>query len=549
MLLDWACTPTTLYLGEWIKLEDIYSGLFIQECYLHFQQMENRRKGDRQPVRRKVLCGFLFFALLNLLVWLPLFIFSTGSLSQFDNYVSAGSLSVQLNGFPRLYEAASADYISPILPTDTWSVLAQTNPALALLPATSTNDYMRELQFVRLPRSSQELWKISPPAEAELLGLLEGRAKQTPQAAQADAEAAAAPVEAASVAATAVEMTLRFSFGTQDGSVNDGAVVHALSGEEKRQMAEIIRGNRTALRLQEVLPSIIRISTTKEVTPLLSSGDILGDCVLTFNQLGDGVSTNNTTPPPDTDGSAFVPLMTTAVGWWDFTCGSAARGCGTALEPLGPAAAVVEEDPVTGQPEPGCNPSIYTISSEKVRVYVCVCVCLVVLAFEQTDSDVMIQLHTRSPRQSTNKPTDDRLLLLALLRDHRPLLHGRAGHRALRAHVRHEQEVRHHLRRSAPRGGAQGALRDHLPGAHVQEPRARGGALPRAHRRVQKTAAAVHADGAVSTLAAGGGRRGGGEVVLRRAGGEGAEEVPVVWCEGVLNGYFFIYRKRAKQVI
>jgi hypothetical protein len=351
MLLDWACTPTTLYLGDWIKLEDIYSGLFIQECNLHFQQFENRRKGDRQPVRRKVLCGFLFFALLNLLVWLPLFIFSTGSLSQFDNYVSAGSLSVQLNGFPRLYEAAYADYISPILPTDTWSVLAQTNPALALLPATSTNDYMRELQYVRLPRSSQELWRISPPAEAELLGMLEGRP-------QANANGGAGG-EAASVAGGAVEMTLRFSFGTQDGSINDGAVVHPLSPEEKRGMAEIIRGDRTALRLQGVLPSIIRISTTKEVTPLLASGDIRADCVLTFNKLGD-----------DEAGAAADPATTLAVGavgWWDLTCGSAARGCGTALEPQGAAAAAVEEDPVTGQPEPGCNPSVYTISSEKVR--------------------------------------------------------------------------------------------------------------------------------------------------------------------------------------
>lgn len=362
MLLDWACTPTTLYLGEWIKLEDIYCGLFIQECNLHFMEVENRRKGDRQPVRRKVLCGFLFFALLNLIVWLPLFVFSTGSLSQFDNYVSAGSLSVQLNGFPKLYEAASADYISPMLPTETWSLLAQTNPALALLPATSSNDYMRELQFVRLPRSSQELWKISPPAEAELLGVLEGRQALT------NATGGAAATEAASVVSTAVQMTLRFSFGTQDGSINDGALVHPLSAEEKLGMAEIIRGDRTALRLQGVLPSIIRISTTKEVTPLLASGDVLSDCVLTFNNLG---TTDATAPPEGAEADPAAALTTAAVGWWDFTCGSAAQGCSTALEPQGAASASVAEDPATGQPEEGCNPSIYTISSEKVRA-VCV---------------------------------------------------------------------------------------------------------------------------------------------------------------------------------
>lgn len=68
MLLDWTCTPTTLYLGEWIKLEDIFSGLYIGACNLHFMECEQRRKGQPQPLCRKWGTGFLFFALLNLLV-------------------------------------------------------------------------------------------------------------------------------------------------------------------------------------------------------------------------------------------------------------------------------------------------------------------------------------------------------------------------------------------------------------------------------------------------------------------------------------------------
>ena len=360
MLLDWTCTPTTLYLGEWIKLEDIYAGIFVIECNLDFQRLENRKKGDKQPARRKWLCGFLFFALLNLLIWLPLFVFSTGSLSQFENYVKMGSLSVQLNGFPMLYEAASADYISPLLPPETWSSLAQVNPALALLPATSTNDYMRELQFVRLPRSSQELWKISPPAEADLLTVLEGRANMS---------------DSVSAMNNQAEMTLQFAFGTQDGSVNQGKLVHPLAREEKQQLAEIIRGTRTSLRLQAVLPSVIRISTTKEVTPLVATGDILADCMLAFTMLGDEVSSaGDGTDPTSMLGGGGAPPggtgntnFTTAVaGWWDLTCGNAAAGgCANPLEPRGQDAATVPLNPETGEPEPGCNPSVYTISSEK----------------------------------------------------------------------------------------------------------------------------------------------------------------------------------------
>ena len=360
MLLDWTCTPTTLYLGEWIKLEDIYAGIFVIECNLDFMRLENRKKGDKQPARRKWLCGFLFFALLNLLIWLPLFVFSTGSLSQFENYVKMGSLSVQLNGFPMLYEAASADYISPLLPPGTWSSLAQVNPALALLPATSTNDYMRELQFVRLPRSSQELWKISPPAEADLLTVLEGRANTS--------------TDSVSAQSNRVEMTLQFAFGTQDGSINQGKLVHPLAQEEKQQLAEIIRGTRTSLRLQAVLPSVIRISTTKEVTPLVATGDILADCMLAFTKLGDEVSSagDGTDPTSMLGGGGASPggtgnsFTTAVVGWWDLTCGNAAAGgCANPLEPRGQAAATVPLNPETGEPEPGCNPSVYTISSEK----------------------------------------------------------------------------------------------------------------------------------------------------------------------------------------
>lgn len=351
MLLDWTCTPTTLYLWEWIKLEDIYAGIFVTECNLDFMRFENRKKGDKQPARRKWLCGFLFFALLNLLIWLPLFVFSTGSLSEFGNHVKMASLSVQLNGFPMLYEAASADYISPLLPPETWSSLAQVNPALALLPATSTNDYMHELQFVRLPRSSQELWKISPPAEADLLTVLEGRADM--------------PTDSVSATNNQVEMTLQFAFGTQDGSVNQGELVHPLAQEEKQQLTDIIRGTRTSLRLQAILPSVIRILATKEVTPLISTGDILADCMLAFTRLGDeDVSAGTEADPISMLGGGNT---TTAVtGWWDFTCGNAAAGgCASPLDPRGQDAATVPLNPETGEPEPGCNPSVYTISSEK----------------------------------------------------------------------------------------------------------------------------------------------------------------------------------------
>jgi len=316
MMLDWTCTSTTLYLGEWIKVEDISSGIFICECNLNWMQAEKRKKGQPQPTVRKWRTGFLFFVLLNLLVWLPLFIFSTGSLSNIENSVVAGSLSVAINGFPTLYAASTAEYISGYLPSSTWDQLVQEKPALALLPATSTADYVKELQYLRMPPASQEMWSISPPAEADLLRTLQSSADD-------------------------VTLTLNFRFGTSDTSVSQGGVAHRLNPQEKADLAQVITGNRTSVPLTNVLPTLVRIASTKEVSPLLET--VNKDCVLSFNTIKNS--------------SRGI------VGWWGFNCGSAISGCGDAniQQVVGNQASIVIAENEGGT----CEPSYYTISSQK----------------------------------------------------------------------------------------------------------------------------------------------------------------------------------------
>ena len=40
-ILDWACTPTTLRLIEWLKLEDIRAWLYRRECDLRSRVRRN----------------------------------------------------------------------------------------------------------------------------------------------------------------------------------------------------------------------------------------------------------------------------------------------------------------------------------------------------------------------------------------------------------------------------------------------------------------------------------------------------------------------------
>lgn len=46
-VLDWSCTPTTLKLFDWLKLEDITTSLYFVTC--DRKAREGRQLGDRQP--------------------------------------------------------------------------------------------------------------------------------------------------------------------------------------------------------------------------------------------------------------------------------------------------------------------------------------------------------------------------------------------------------------------------------------------------------------------------------------------------------------------
>lgn len=56
-VLDWSCTPTTLKLFDWLKLEDISTSLYFVTCDRYGR--EGRRLGQRQP-RYMKFCQVMF---------------------------------------------------------------------------------------------------------------------------------------------------------------------------------------------------------------------------------------------------------------------------------------------------------------------------------------------------------------------------------------------------------------------------------------------------------------------------------------------------------
>ncbi|KAL0225963.1 hypothetical protein P9112_013287 [Eukaryota sp. TZLM1-RC] len=72
-LLDWSLTTTALEFNYWMRIEDIYSSLFLIKCRRLSTAKRGRNFGDPQPKFDKFSQGFLLFFGLTLLLCLPLF--------------------------------------------------------------------------------------------------------------------------------------------------------------------------------------------------------------------------------------------------------------------------------------------------------------------------------------------------------------------------------------------------------------------------------------------------------------------------------------------
>lgn len=323
MLLDWTCTKTTLFLREWMILEDISTHLFLTMTDIHFRREDANPRGLVQPAWRKILVGFLLFAALCIIVWFPLVLFSS-AVSVLDFPVTTVSLTLGLPGFPALYEInhpalLTEQSVSALEPSGAESATqycfqrpyrpslqcmhydlgldAADNAALAGTVqesnlATYRDEFRDEIQKVELFADSGRMWGISPPSRAALERMLRRPPDRVP---------------------TSLQMTLKFTRQTLEGSVF-GATAQSerhfrtpdLAASFRDELAGLLNGTKQSVALPHMVPRILRIYSTDEIEPLprsfgLGTDQSWTNCTLTSNYTGNSE-----------DGRE----------WWSFSCDS-----------------------------------------------------------------------------------------------------------------------------------------------------------------------------------------------------------------------------------
>lgn len=167
VLLDYACTDSSLDLFDWLKLENINRELFRvnvrNDTYRAYHPF-----GEPQPRWKKVIVqgGGLFLLLLSIIL-VPFFVFSTSNPQVGVNPVHAASLNITVSArdgtatFPVFY----GGYQKYIGVPETWRELGTNTSAPPV-------NYPAQVQEVCLAPDSDRVWAPPPPRLAAFKGVV-----------------------------------------------------------------------------------------------------------------------------------------------------------------------------------------------------------------------------------------------------------------------------------------------------------------------------------------------------------------------------------------
>lgn len=108
-LLDWTVHETTLRFLDWMKLEDIYSSLYMTKCKREKEKKENFL--EKRGKVEKLTQGFLVFVGILALLWFPLFLLSSANPATTTNGVTEVDLEISVVGWEPLFSISQEEGI------------------------------------------------------------------------------------------------------------------------------------------------------------------------------------------------------------------------------------------------------------------------------------------------------------------------------------------------------------------------------------------------------------------------------------------------------
>jgi piezo-type mechanosensitive ion channel component 1/2 len=319
VLLDWSFSATTLKVQHWMLLEDIHHNVYRRYVDMHDLHWTSRHQGRRFPYYVRVYQGMLSFAAILLMLFFPLFWYSTFGPQVHASAVTAWTSEVTFRGHSAMpFFVADATLSSTTFRTAATTAVGGNvpNPSDLLRFATVRDTW----QFTRPSQCSSQLWSYTPAVLTQLIAELRSDgASQPRQQQQQQREQAKLVVRNRVTRSRATEATYATCSFEESYTLSTAATSAFVNVLESWHAADV---DDTSARLSPAvvsLPSFYTpyvVSSGSSVMPMTGAGIAKVDCTLTLHRAGQysGFTCLACTPTPPIAGNESLSTPTARMG-------------------------------------------------------------------------------------------------------------------------------------------------------------------------------------------------------------------------------------------
>ncbi|KAL4234818.1 hypothetical protein ACF0H5_006459 [Mactra antiquata] len=252
-LMDWMWTNTTMAIGSWLQMEDIYANIYILKC---FRVIEMKYPTPRAQPKRALIkygVGGLLLFVVIFIIWFPLVIFSFANTVYVPNPPTECTVTVTLAGYQPLFTISGQQQHISTYTEGQYKTLKSKYDKDPVATGFLSNYEAEDISAIKLDGKSTSIWTISPPSLKQLIHDL-------------------------NTTSTDVNLEFYVTFSrtpnSQAGETLTQLYRKTLTAAEEKDTLQMLRdSNVTEVLITDVFPSFIRLASQKAmpVTSLLGT--------------------------------------------------------------------------------------------------------------------------------------------------------------------------------------------------------------------------------------------------------------------------------------
>ncbi|XP_037712154.1 piezo-type mechanosensitive ion channel component isoform X13 [Drosophila subpulchrella] len=167
-ILDWVCIDSTMTIFDWLKMEDIFSNIYLIRCTRQSETDFPAMRAQKKASLSKLIMGGTIVLLIVICIWGPLCLFALGNAVGTSNVPYHVSLSIRIGPYDPIYTTNNYDSMFAInseMYSQMTNAYLKEKQALTFIAGYDPTD----VAAVKLAGNSPSLWNIAPPDRQRLL--------------------------------------------------------------------------------------------------------------------------------------------------------------------------------------------------------------------------------------------------------------------------------------------------------------------------------------------------------------------------------------------